>query len=247
MQVLVWALWGQGAIAHAGTAVGVGVGAASAPYRDQQLSSVRRSGGGLTAQVSLDTLDAPGKLDRLTLDLLVGGEPDWPAQAVVGRWNWAPQIAMSGRARAFLGMGAEIGVTRRTWRDATGWHARGTVGPALGVRLPLVEGAQVWTGEVVATAPLLGVVGRPGQGDALQSSSLSARDFALASLHNHRAARLAASVLWVSPSGTALRLEADIEGRTIPWRHPVAEARYGLTLLAYLGRVHPPEEVPHAG
>lgn len=52
------------AVAFANNSVGVGVGGALAPFRDQQVSSRRQSGSGLLLTASLDVLDQP-RLDRL--------------------------------------------------------------------------------------------------------------------------------------------------------------------------------------
>ena len=189
----VWIAAALSLAAHASNSVAVGLGAAAAPFRDEQVSPLKQTGTGPVVGLSVDVLDAP-RIDRTELSHLYFERDGWTSRDITGRWTWAPPVADLGWGTVHLGVDTELGLTLRTWRDAIAWHGEATVGPAAALRVPVARGG-VWTSESTVSTAVLGFLGRPGYAAPLQSRDLSTEDVAFASLHNHRAGRLTTSVL----------------------------------------------------
>ena len=214
--------------------LGIGGAYVAMPFRDAQVSARRQQGAAGAFVVSLDGLGLP-RLDRAELHAFLGGGPGWSWRGIQLRNTIAPDVATLGPVTIRVGAQLDTGGVVRRWRDAVTWRAQVALGPAVALRLPLVEGGSAagWSTELVAASPLLGVLGRPGWASSLQGFSLSSRDLAFASLHNHRAGQLQASLLWERGDHASLRLQGELSGRVVIWRHRLAEVAHSVSLLLY--------------
>lgn len=213
------------------TLLGVSVGVLGTQFRDQQLTPLRHGGIGPAFGLDLTVL-TPKRLDRLDVTYHFGSGEGWRWISLELDSMLAPRVLGSGNDGVYFGFKHDTGFALRWWGDGT-WQSNITFGVVLGARAELLDrgGHRLWAEATVST-PLIGVVGRPGFAAPFQNDSMSLRDWMFASLHNHVALDTTASLLWLRPSGSHLRLELRTLDQRISVRHPVARSRTSAHLFA---------------
>ncbi|MEO0606258.1 MAG: hypothetical protein AAF211_32820, partial [Myxococcota bacterium] len=157
----------------------------------------------------------------------------WRWNGVEIRTTLAPDVADVGDVTVRVGVDFEGGYAVRSWVDNLGWRAHVALGPAVGLAWRVHEGERArWTTELVASTPLVGMVGRPGWGGPTQGGRFL-DDYTVASLNRLRGGRALVSLLLQREGRASIRFQAELSGRVVPWRHRLAEVSHVLTTLLY--------------
>lgn len=214
------------------TEVGLGPALVYAPFREAQVGPRREGGGTGGVVLSLDVVEAK-RYDRATFFFTSGQRSGWRWRGGHVRVTIAPDIADLGPLKLRVGAEGEFGLMVREWRDNAGWRSQFTLGPAVALHWPLSDGRSRWSADLVGSAPLIGLLARPGFANAFQDRSLSGEDVTFASLHRHRAGQLLVALTWQREGRATIRFQAELGGRVITWRHRLAEVNHVLSTLLY--------------
>lgn len=212
--------------------LGLAVGLAQTQFRDQQVTPLRHGGIGPEFGLHLDVL-TPERLDRTSLTYHFGSSGVWNWHSGEIDTVWAPRVLGDDRSSLYVGVKNDSAFALRIGDNGT-WQSNISFGAVVGARKALLErnDHRLWVEGTLST-PLIGVVGRPGFANPFQENSFSLRDWMFASVHNHQALDGSASLLWLRPSGSHLRLELRSLHQRISVRHPVTRARASVNLVAY--------------